>query len=970
MPRTTRILLGSIVVSFALVAVRAHALAPSFAVGAIYAVGTPGTPMTADLDRDGILDLVLPVAPGYVGVLRGVGDGTFHAPEYWPVGRGPQGVVVVDANRDGAPDLVSADLDDARFSVLINNGDGTFRPAVGYAIGGSNNGPSAIASGDVNHDGIADLVTVGFWTHSISVFLGDGNGVFKHLGTAAFTGANPCAVQVADLDRDGTPDLVTADLGDSRLTIYPNPDDIPVFLPGLLLPTRGQPRGFAIHDLNEDGKLDLVVADSSGQVGSVFLQCPAGFCARADYPLPGPASNVVVEDLSGDARPDLAIACANGVQILSNAGGGVFGDASFIPIGSSPAVVAGDFNQDARVDLAVASGPAGTVTILLNDTPYAIPGSTTRLSVTPDTTSLGEPALLTATVEPSDAAGTIDFTEGGALVGSEPLVDGVAELSVTLLTGGVHSFLARYSGSSRYRPSSSNLALHVVKRLATTCEVQSTMNPAFETDSIRFRAVTGLARSPAHPPAGTVRFLVDGVPLGPADTTAAGAVLSPALASLDRGLHRVAAVFEPFQSEFYDSSESPPLVQEVLPADPVIVGVSDVPNDQGGRVRLAWRCEADRPGSRAVRAYRLWRCASSPPAGLRVAVSRNRPASAPKPAGAMSPWIAVLDQPAEQLVEYHLDLETSQDSTAAGNPLTWFLVQALTSDASITFSSLPDSGYSVDNIPPPAPFPFTANESSLGISLAWGTSPAADFQEFRLYRGQAPDFVPDPGALVHAGRDTVFTDPVHGEAYYKLAAVDRHDNVSPYSVASPQSPTAAAAGLVSAQAAPGRVLLVWYGADLPGLPATVYRQFAGSDWEALASIDADGQGFARFDDHTVVPGGHYGYRLGYLVHGTSFLSLPEAVVVPTGHLSLLGFAPNPVRGGTLMLNVDADASQPMRARVLDLAGRIVLETVVPGPRAGLFSLVLDQASSMHPGMYVLELRQGAERVRKRFTYLR
>lgn len=72
--------------------------------------------------------------------------------------------------------------------------------------------------GDVNHDGIPDLVTANAGSNDVSVLLGRGDGTFA--AEQRFpVGAQPQAIAVADVNHDGRPDLVTANVGFSAVTV-------------------------------------------------------------------------------------------------------------------------------------------------------------------------------------------------------------------------------------------------------------------------------------------------------------------------------------------------------------------------------------------------------------------------------------------------------------------------------------------------------------------------------------------------------------------------------------------------------------------------------------------------------------------------------------------------------------------------------------------------------------------------------
>ena len=134
----------------------------------------------------------------------------------------PEHVNVADLNGDGKPDLVLS-LYDHNIDVFLNNGNGTFQPAVGYttetpgSVGGY---PRGVTFADVNHDGKLDIITDNFGEPtpadqstpepgSIGVLYGNGDGTFQ--APIQYTPfLLPGSVAVGDFNADGLPDLAVA----------------------------------------------------------------------------------------------------------------------------------------------------------------------------------------------------------------------------------------------------------------------------------------------------------------------------------------------------------------------------------------------------------------------------------------------------------------------------------------------------------------------------------------------------------------------------------------------------------------------------------------------------------------------------------------------------------------------------------------------------------------------------------------
>lgn len=343
-------------------------------------------PVFADVDGDGFVDLAALARLGQ-GPRLWKSDGTGSWQEF-STGMTPGmpscggGLDFADVNGDGRLDLVVADHCQGIF-VYLSDGAGDWKMVVesmcpldlpaGSAEAIMHQGAEDLSVGDVNGDGMADIVASSSDEGGINVYLGDGTGTGWHKATTGLpdTGwAN--RVLLVDLNSDDVPDLLASYADGPRVWLNGGDGS---WLPGSTgLPTpvlRGLYTGIAAGDINEDGLVDISLANWIDGPEVYLQQADGSWRKTADvFPeMLGGAVGLALGDLDGNGHLDMVVSgrltrdggYVRGVFALRGDGTGQwdYDAGSGLPetgLSATTGIALADLNGDGLLEVAAGSG--------------------------------------------------------------------------------------------------------------------------------------------------------------------------------------------------------------------------------------------------------------------------------------------------------------------------------------------------------------------------------------------------------------------------------------------------------------------------------------------------------------------------------------------------------------------------------------------------------------------------------------
>jgi hypothetical protein len=313
-------------------------------------------------------------------VTQALGQSTTFSIQTYPILGNTQ--IAADFNGDGKLDLAGGGGTGA--SVMLNNGDGTFRPKTDFPVG---TWTQDVAAGDFNGDGKMDLaVSLQDPQLSLAILLGTGTGTF---GVPTYfpnpTGFDAPQVLASDINNDGKLDVVimhgincfTASCVSGRVVTVMLGNGDGTFQPAQVIDVVTHPAAIALGDFNRDGIKDLAVGGNNTEL-SILLGTgdgnfiPTSFMTLVDGgDIASSCNDVDVADFNRDGIQDIVVPLGNGngnVVVLGNGDGTfrVFTRYLDEAVSAPQSDAIGDFNGDGFLDIArgMADGLRGLIHVL------------------------------------------------------------------------------------------------------------------------------------------------------------------------------------------------------------------------------------------------------------------------------------------------------------------------------------------------------------------------------------------------------------------------------------------------------------------------------------------------------------------------------------------------------------------------------------------------------------------------------
>ena len=268
-----------------------------------------------DINNDQLNDIVFGLGDK-IGIFEQNQQGTLNDVTYINTISIVDGIAVADLNNDNLNDIAVAYSGDQIINVFYQQANGSFQTS-SYNYTASNNGYNDIDIADLNNDGLNDIAYMTGQSPDPDIFIfyqGDFDNPIKYTNTDLFPAAS--AIALGDINSDGLTDLIASHGGNvpnSQIIFWTQNETTNLFNEPYEISTGNIPGGIQICDFNLDCKNDIIIGNGGYSKLEIFEQTDENtFGSSIELLLPNIGSysynpyHIATGDINNDGKPDIA----------------------------------------------------------------------------------------------------------------------------------------------------------------------------------------------------------------------------------------------------------------------------------------------------------------------------------------------------------------------------------------------------------------------------------------------------------------------------------------------------------------------------------------------------------------------------------------------------------------------------------------------------------------------------------------
>ncbi|MCF8372622.1 MAG: T9SS type A sorting domain-containing protein [Bacteroidales bacterium] len=317
----------------------------------------PGTIVSADLDQDNDIDLLISsTIDDKILWFENQGGGYFGILHLISVEPGnPATLQAIDLDNDGDVDVIAAMSDINKIAWYKNDGTGHFN----RNIIDSNliSTPLTLYVSDLDNDGDIDILSASLMDNKIVWYENDSIGNFGSQQVISTAVSFPMSVYAAYMDEDGLIDVISASFYDNKIAWYKNLGNGTFGQQAIISQQLLMPNNVSSYDIDGDGDMDILSVSAYSHETAWFQNNGLGSFGPKQIITSNNYTGLVY---SGDIDSDNDFDIITPAEVYINSGAGVFNTTIYLDNTNGQTTFA-DYDNDGDMDIASTIGVSNLV---------------------------------------------------------------------------------------------------------------------------------------------------------------------------------------------------------------------------------------------------------------------------------------------------------------------------------------------------------------------------------------------------------------------------------------------------------------------------------------------------------------------------------------------------------------------------------------------------------------------------------